>query len=176
MTTKHFVPECAPGALVEGSIEATALEPSPLNFSTLGMYVSILRAATPRGWGHQEGDHFAHALLSVSTLSAPGQADAVRVVIGRHSFWIFQKKPARRATDDSDVQKSTDASAGSKASGLDLGRFRLRHLRSISPNGWGHDEGDCFARTRFSLCLLTNEGRFVSWRLVSGLHSLWIFR
>lgn len=175
MTTKLSTPECSPGARSANTFGEDGVEPQSRNFSLLGKHVSYLRAVTPKGWGHQEGELFAHALVSVATLTAPGQAQAVRIVVGRHSFWIFPKDPAPRAPAGSDVQKSADVPAG-KARGLNLGRFRLRHLRSTSPAGWGHDEVDCFARTRFSLTTLISDESAVTWRLVAGIHSFWIFR
>ena len=139
------------------------------------------RELSPRGDAQRVGPPRRRTLRAraggrVDLVGPRGQAQAVRVVVGRHSFWIFPKDPAPRAPAGADVLKSADVSAGSKARGLNLGRFRLRHLRSTSPAGWGHDEVDCFARTRFSVTALISDGSAVAWRLVAGSHSFWIFR
>lgn len=61
--------------------------------------------------------------------------------------------------------------------------WRLTYIRSDTPTGWGHDEGDVLAQSVFSLVKLKEKLPHASgalltagWRLVVGRHSLWLMR
>ena len=65
--------------------------------------------------------------------------------------------------------------AGEKVRGFQIGGYKIRHLKSIKPEGWGHDEGDCMSRTLFSMAFIYEGPRRCAFRIIAGRHSLWFF-
>jgi hypothetical protein len=67
------------------------------------------------------------------------------------------------------------AEAGEKVRGFRVGKYRVRHLKSTHPEGWGHDEGDSVSRTLFSMDFIYEGTRRCAFRIIAGRHSLWFF-
>ena len=85
------------------------------------------------------------------------------------------------AASEADAQSAsastsvTPAHPTSKGKGIDLGRLRIRYLKSAMKMGWGHDEGDSASRTLFALSNIYEGDRRTAFRIIAGRHSLWFF-
>jgi hypothetical protein len=81
------------------------------------------------------------------------------------------------ATPEAGAQSTSTsiAPAHPTAKGIDLGRLRIRYLKSPMEMGWGHDEGDCASRTLFALSHIYEGDRRTAFRIIAGRHSLWFF-
>lgn len=67
------------------------------SISFLGRRLTYIRADTPTGWGHDEGDVLAQSIFSLVKLreKLPHASGALltagwRLVVGRHSLWLMR--------------------------------------------------------------------------------------
>ena len=77
-----------------------------------------------------------------------------------------------------DAAEAAQASVGPahpQAAGFNIGRLRVRYLKSSMEMGWGHDEGDSTSRTLFEMSNIYEGERRTAFRLLAGKHSLWFF-
>lgn len=72
----------APGAVVAAEM------PGVRAFNIWGLRVRHL-VSKEDGWGHDEGDSTSRTIFEISNIYENGRRSAVRIIVGRHSIWVF---------------------------------------------------------------------------------------
>lgn len=67
---------------------------APTKYRARGMQIGRWRARylpsnSPNGFGHDEGDATSRSLVELALLYEAGVAKSLRLVLGRHSLWLF---------------------------------------------------------------------------------------